>query len=328
MRMKPQDLSWLEAVRQRGDLNDEEKKSYQRLLSGFQGEMAFDQFYDHFLGNEVSHLDDVTLGYRGDVLQMDKIFKHKNIIFLVDIKNYQGNYVYENNALKIGGTTFTNDIVEQARRARRIFTRLFEDYHLSLEVKNVIIFINERGKINLCDELPEIILNYEEIPSWLMSLRGYTQVTQNMNWQKLIKNYQIPHYGTNRICTIERLKRLKKGIHCAKCGNFSLTSKRYVLQCVCGYVETKKIAYLRTICEYGLIMHHLPLKRSELAKFFGKGYSIDYIKNTLIEYFFPTQPNKKDGRYQNYGQPFEYWFKDQSDQLEKLVKRKDWQSRL
>lgn len=130
---------------------------------------------------------------------------------MADIKNYQGNYVYENNALKIGKTIFANDIIEQARRSRRIFTRLFEDYQLPLEVKNVIIFINEQGRINLCDELPEIILNYEEIPSWLMSLRGHIQTNQNLSWQELIKKYQIPHYGTNRICTTERLKSLKKG---------------------------------------------------------------------------------------------------------------------
>ncbi|GMA52724.1 hypothetical protein GCM10025857_40810 [Alicyclobacillus contaminans] len=211
MRMKPQDLSWLEAIRQRGRLNDEEKKSYQRLLTGFQGELSFDQLWEHFLGNKFECLDDVTLDYHGDVSQMDKIFKDGNIVYLADIKNYQGNYVYENNALKIGKTIFANDIIEQARRSRRIFTRLFEDYQLPLEVKNVIIFINEQGRINLCDELPEIILNYEEIPSWLMSLRGHIQTNQNLSWQELIKKYQIPHYGTNRICTTERLKSLKKG---------------------------------------------------------------------------------------------------------------------
>ncbi|BAK95426.1 putative uncharacterized protein [Tetragenococcus halophilus subsp. halophilus] len=328
MRNKPQELCWLEAMKHRGHLSNEEQNSYQRLSNGIQGEVIFDQLFDHFLGNEVSYLDDVTLDYRGDVLQMDKILQNKSTVYLADIKNYQGNYVYENNALKIGGKVFANDIIEQARRARRIFTRLFEDYQLPLEIKNVIVFINDQSRITLNDDLPEIILNYEEIPSWLMSLRGQTQTSQSMNWQNLIKNYQIPHYGTKRICTTERFKHLKKGIHCAKCGSFSLTSKRYVLQCACGYVEAKKIAYLRTICECGIIRHHLPLKRSEIVDFFGKGYSIDYIKNTLLEYFSPIQPNKKDGKYQNYGLPFEYWFKNELDQLEKLAKRKNWQNGL
>lgn len=165
MRNKPQELCWLEAMKHRGHLSNEEQNSYQRLSNGIQGEVIFDQLFDHFLGNEVSYLDDVTLDYRGDVLQMDKILQNKSTVYLADIKNYQGNYVYENNALKIGGKVFANDIIEQARRARRIFTRLFEDYQLPLEIKNVIVFINDQSRITLNDDLPEIILNYEEIPS-------------------------------------------------------------------------------------------------------------------------------------------------------------------
>ncbi|MCF1627818.1 nuclease-related domain-containing protein [Tetragenococcus koreensis] len=326
MRKESQDLSWLGAIRKRGPLSNEEEKSYQRSLNGLQGEVAFDQLYRHFLGNETDCLDDVTLEYKGDVLQMDKIFKDKNTIHLADIKNYQGNYVYENNALKLGSTTFANDIIEQARRSRRIFTRLFEDYHLPLEIQNVIVFINDQGRITLYDDLPEIVLNYEEIPGWLMKMRNHTQQSQEFGWQNLIQKYQIPSYATSRICSTERLNHLKKGIHCEKCGSFSLKSTRYTFQCLCGHVEIKQIAFLRTICEYGIIMHHLPLKRSEIIKFFGEKYPSDYIKKTLSNYFVPLNADIKDGKYQNYGQPFNYWFENEATRLEKLEKRKNWHS--
>lgn len=327
MRKKSLDLYWLEAMKQRGHLSDEEQRSYQRLRKGFEGELTFDQLCHQFLENETDYLDDVTLDYYGDVSQMDKIIKNKNIIYLVDIKNYQGNYVYENNALRSEKRIFTNDIFEQARRSRRIFTRLFADYHLPLEIKNVIAFINGQGRITINDELPEIVLNYEEIPMWLMSMRDHEQ-GQNNDWQKLVQKYQIQFYKNSRFCTKERFKQLKKGIHCEKCGSFSLKTKRYTIQCLCGHTEVKKIGYLRTICEYGLIMHHLPLKRSEIIQFFGKKYSADYIKNTLINYFIPLNMGIKDGRYQNYGRPFDYWFENEDINLDKLVKRKNWQTRF
>ncbi|GMA09348.1 hypothetical protein GCM10025886_25010 [Tetragenococcus halophilus subsp. flandriensis] len=326
MRKQIQELSWLEAMKQRGQLSNDEQKSYQRLQRGFQGELAFDQLCDHFLGNKINCLDDVTIDYQGDVLQMDKIINNRDIIYLVDIKNYQGNYVYKNNSLKTGDVTFTNNIIEQARRSRRIFTRLFDKHHLQLTIKNVIVFINDKSRINLCDDLPEIILNYEEIPTWLMSISHDTQITHRDDWKKLVQKYQVPSFKTSRICTTERFKQLEKGIHCEKCGSFSLKSNRYTLQCACGHIETKQIAFLGTICEYGLIMHHLPLKRSEIVKFFGKNYSTDYIKNTLINYFEPLNVNKKDGKYQNYGQPFDYWFENELISFEKLEKRKNWQS--
>jgi len=89
MRKKSHELQWLEAMSQRGGLNEEEIKMYQRLKRGFQGEVSFDKMCQLFLEEDVEFLDDLTLRYQFDTVQIDKILMAGNTIYVVDVKYYR-----------------------------------------------------------------------------------------------------------------------------------------------------------------------------------------------------------------------------------------------
>lgn len=54
---------------------------------------------------------------------------------------------------------------------------------------------------------------------------------------------------------------LRKGIHCGFCHNFNIKISKNKISCVCGYIESKEEAVIRTICEYGALNFTSTLKK-------------------------------------------------------------------
>ncbi|MEK0399702.1 nuclease-related domain-containing protein [Tetragenococcus halophilus] len=96
MRQKSHDLQYLEVLYQRGVLTIDEEKEYWKSLRGYQGEVQCDQLCDYFLCTEFAMMDDVTLQLGKSVTQIDKLIAEEKVLWNIDIKNYQGNYRYEN----------------------------------------------------------------------------------------------------------------------------------------------------------------------------------------------------------------------------------------
>ncbi|GEQ50647.1 hypothetical protein TK11N_24990 [Tetragenococcus koreensis] len=69
---------------------------YQNLYHGYLGEIYLDQLVQIF-GEKFEYLDDLTLVFKETTVQIDKIFIVNNTIFLIDMKYYQGHYIFQNN---------------------------------------------------------------------------------------------------------------------------------------------------------------------------------------------------------------------------------------
>lgn len=327
MRLKSRKFEWLEIMQTRGNLTVEEQQDLRRLQKGRQGEIEFDQMFEQILGSKVEFLDDIEIEFEGNRMQMDKVFASGNVLGFIDIKNYSGEYVYENNTLKIGSRRLAEDCFEQARRSRRIGEQLLAFHGMPMRIVSVLVFINENGNVRINQEVPEIVLNYAEIPQWLLKLKRQARMPVVKHWQKMLACHQPQRYEINASCSPERFAKLKKGICCSKCHGFDLTLTRFHLSCKrCGQIEVKKTAYYRTIKEYGIILHHLPLQRKELVKFFGENYSPNSIKDVLLEYFTPLDLKIKDGRYINDGKSFSETVSEHPQIFEKLQKRLHWKS--
>jgi len=326
MRKKSHQLQWLEEMNHRGELTKEEANTYQRLKLGYKGEVNFDKLCAYFLDKPFPVIDDVTLSYQENVLQMDKIIVNDHTITLIDIKNYHGQYTFVNNAWYAQQKLLPHNIYEQLRRAKRITKRLLDDFHINMKVEGVLIFMNPQSEITIKDEVAETTLTYEQIPLWLMSLNENYRKSPTNGWEAVIQKHIIPSYWADYICSEKRLAQLKKGIRCQNCGSFDMVQSRYTINCAsCGSNEPKDTAYTRTVCEYGTIMHHRSLKRSDILAFLGDNYKEKYVKNILNKHFEPEENfGKRHIRYVNKGCQFPYWFEDKIDYFEKLEQRKFW----
>jgi len=219
MRQKSHHLQYLEALYFRNGLTLEEEKEYQKLLQGYQGEVQLDKLCQFFSISKEQMMDDITLSLFKNVTQIDKIIVSRNVLYLIDVKNYQGNYRYEHQRWTLDGNILSNNIFEQLRRAVRIVQQILNQSGIKLLVKGVLVFMNPNSKIEVIDSIDEIVLDVTQIPQWLMSLQLHTN---SISWKDLLKKYQIPNYRTTLTSSSELFNKLTKGIRCINCGSFAV----------------------------------------------------------------------------------------------------------
>lgn len=319
MRQKSHDLQYLETLYFRNGLTLEEEREYQNLLKGYRGELQFDMLCHYFSVEKRLMLDDITLRLGKNVTQIDKIIASGNTLYLIDIKNYQGNYCYENHCWTLNGNILSNNIFEQLRRAVRITQQILNQSGVNLSVKGVLIFMHVDSYIEMNDSVEELTLNASQIPQWLMSLKTQDDPTA---WQQALQTYKIPNYRTIRITSSKCFDKLTKGIRCVNCGSFATKQQsRFSLKCLCGHIESKEIAFSRTICEYSVIRHDKVLKKKAICEFIGAEYNPHYVREILKKYFRLIPGTKC---YENNGVCFDYLFKDRLEQVASVEKRIFW----
>lgn len=118
------------------------------------------------------------------------------------------------------------------------------------------------------------------------------------------------------------MEKLDKGICCERCGQCSLIEKRHTVICQCGHIEVKEKAYVRTICEYGVLKNGQDIDKQGLKKLINQGNN-RYLKYILNKHFtlMNAGPNS---RYVNHGEIMEYWFSEKEEYFNKLERRLKW----
>ncbi|AYW46445.1 NERD domain-containing protein [Tetragenococcus koreensis] len=327
MRKKPHGLQWLETVGQRKQLSEKERWDLQRLQKGVLGEKQMDKMAETFLSGKITAIDDITLQYQSSIVQIDKILLIGSIVYIIDMKFYQGDYTLQDGSWQRNGKKLPTNILEQLRRAVRIIENILKEQGIQLQVKGVLAFLDPESNIQIKDDIAETILTFNKIPLWLTKLNQQSSDERYPHWKSILFQYQINDFRTKYKLTHAEAEQLQKGICCPRCHQFQTTPKRHTVHCSCGYVEAKATAYVRTICEYGVIFHDQDLKLKDLKNFFGKNVQETYLKYILKKYFTVIQKStKRSIGHRNEGILFEYWFENKMDYFNNLEKRKNWKN--
>lgn len=324
MRRKPHQLQWLETMSQRTKLDTAQLSELQKLQRGFKGEQDMDQLIKSILANDADCLDDITLNYQNSDVQIDKILVVGAPLNLIDMKFYRGHYTFKNNKWYLGEKILTNNNFEQLRRAARIIQNILNDHHINLKVRGILAFMNPNSSLTIKDTIDEIVLNFNDIPAWLVQLRQCISQKPLKDWKAAIKNYEISPYKTKQLFPQKKIKTLKTGICCNHCHQFEINENKHTVSCSCGNVEAKEIAFSRTICEYGIIFHEHNLKRSQLRKFFGQDLNQRYLDYILEKHFQQLGEHHKRSGYINKGILFDYWFVEEKKYFDQLEARRKW----
>ncbi|HLQ39978.1 MAG TPA: NERD domain-containing protein [Tetragenococcus sp.] len=319
MRQKPHELQYLEVLHQRNGLTYKEEKEYHKQLKGYLGEKKIDDWCDKHLSKEIHSMADITIGKENRETQIDKLIAGDFVLYHIEIKNYEGHYCFRNNQWTINGKILANNLIEQSRRSVRMTQQFLNEAAVNLKVVGIIMFVNNNVNIEIIDDVSEVILTYDKICPWLAGIVPFDAG----DWQAALQNYKITKRYNKYITTPKRFANLTKGIRCPNCNSFKEKEKsRSNLICPnCGYVEPKIIANTRTICEYGLIMHHLPLKKKGIKELMGADFNSRYVTKVLHQ-CFQLIPNKKV--YKNKGICFENWFYEQLELFRKMYRRRYW----
>ena len=107
----------LDSLNYRMALSHAEKMQYENVIKGFNGELAFDRILNE---SAISGLiiNDLLLSARDTFYQIDSLLITDETIYLYEVKNYRGTYVYKDNSLYASSGHAVQDPVAQADRKR------------------------------------------------------------------------------------------------------------------------------------------------------------------------------------------------------------------
>ena len=158
MRQKCFEYQYLQTLNERTNLLPAEKSQLQRLIRGYSGESNLDKLAQSYFRHPELVMDDLNLVYQNERIQVDKLIVVGNVVYLIDVKNYQGSYTYQNNSWYCGNKLLTNNIFRQIDRAHDVLMQIFYANGLSLEIRRVLIFMDPTVKVEIKQPIVQKIL--------------------------------------------------------------------------------------------------------------------------------------------------------------------------
>lgn len=278
------------------NLSAQDKKYYLNIERGYQGEVIFDQLTAN-LESDMLVLNDLCLEFHRTVFQIDSLIISQNTIFLMEIKNYEGDYKYESEEFQklINNYVITNPL-DQLKRSKTLLSSLLKSLGIHIPIEAYVVLVNPEftlyqaplnASIILPTQLPRFIKKLNEIPSQLNAQHQKTA-------HKLISLHlaespytRLPDYHYDQ---------LQKGLTCIDCDTFKITVNTKNIVCnKCGCVEVADLAVLRHIEELRLLFPDKKLTTNSVYNWCKIFPSKKKIRRILLHNYKPI--GEKQHRY-------------------------------
>lgn len=270
---------------------------FKRLEAGFEGEEKFYRLLQEFGLKHWVILRNIWFHDDSD-FECDFILVTWHAVYLFEVKNYYGRFVYENGECFSRGVAITYNPVNQARNTivhLRNVTRVFSR---DVEVRGALVFIGEHNQVEIRDDIDYIdILKSNDVYQFIQEIirREQTFGGRKINIDAFANYYakqRIVNPYMSRPFTADEMLHARKGIYCAKCDRkVALIRDRY-LKCTCGLHEPREEAIVRTACEYGVLTYGRNFTVSDIHNFIGDGLGRIYLNKLLNKYFLKIESAK------------------------------------
>ena len=246
-------LKTLRILNTRMELTEDDQRYYQNQEKGYEGEVQFDVFTE-MLQRNCYILNDLLLKNNKSSFQLDSSLIFQGTFSLFEVKNFEGEYVYDGEYFKtLSGLDIQNPL-DQLKRSKLMLSQLLQSLGSKLAVEAYVIFINPQFTLYqtppdlpfiLPTQLNRFMSKLDQKPSLL------NQSHKNLA-DKLISLHQtespytqLPSYGYDQV---------RKGMTCKKCHSFSVSVQGKKVVChTCGYEEMVTDAVVRMVGEFKLL---------------------------------------------------------------------------
>ncbi|MEB1805967.1 MAG: NERD domain-containing protein [Bacillaceae bacterium] len=260
-REEPLELKLWRILVSRMRISEHDIGYYHSLDKGFQGELQFDYLIKN-LRSDILILNDLLFEHNHTIFQIDSLLITGESIFLIEVKNYDGDYYIEGEKWYPLTTTEIKREVKnpllQLKRTESMFIQLL--HHLGFSsitstVKSQLVFVN-----------PNFFLYHAPLQLPIIFPTQIQRFINNLGDMSAKKNRDIHHKLVDSLVSIHlnnspynrlpqyNFDQLKKGIPCKKCSSFINEFTHSILICQkCGFHEKTSAAVLRCVEEYALL---------------------------------------------------------------------------
>ncbi|MBT2642488.1 NERD domain-containing protein [Bacillus sp. ISL-41] len=254
-RTEPIILSKLRIFNKRLELSDEEKRYLSSLDKGYKGELQFDAMTEK-LTSSCLILNELLLEVEKTTFQIDALIIFSGTLYLFEIKNNQGDYLYKQDGLTSTtiGITIKNPL-DQLNRTKLLFKKLLNQLGYNFKIQGSVVFVNPEFTLyHAHPDLPFIFpTQINRLQNNLNNQPGNISTNHYKLATKLVSLHQID--TSNNKLPAFHYDELKKGITCSECESFEVRVDGHKLVCIkCGHKEKAELAVLRSINEIQLLL--------------------------------------------------------------------------
>lgn len=284
-RIESDEIKIWRSLSTRMNLTDDEQKNFLYLEKGFAGEVQFD-LYTEKIQSKPLILNDLLLKSNNSNLQIDSTLMFPKTIYLFEVKNFEGDHIYENGnfyTLNGKGKEIKNPL-DQLKRIKFLFRQLLQNLGYRYNVEGYVVFINPEFNLYQSPK-DEPIIYLSQLPRFMKKLNKLPcQLTKQD--QALANKLVALHQTESPYTRIRPYKyeELKKGPTCKTCNSSSLSVCGKKLVCDdCGCEELVESAILRGVGELRLLFPDMKITTNIIFEWCGSAGSKKMIGRILKE---------------------------------------------
>lgn len=252
-RMESDELKIWRILNTRMDLTEKEKKYYLNKEKGYEGEVQFDLLTEKLTGQQLI-LNDLLLEVNNTKFQIDSTIFAQETINLFEVKNYEGDYLYNNEKFYTISEKEIQNPLDQLKRCESLLRQLLQNLGMKIPIQGWLIFINPEftlyqapidQRIIFPSQLNRFMKNFNSKPSKLN--RKQIELAEHLvSLHQIESPYtRLPPYDFDQ---------LRKGNSCRSCTSLLTSVRGTKLICdVCGEEEKVESAVIRSVAEIKLL---------------------------------------------------------------------------
>jgi hypothetical protein len=278
------ELKILMALDNRMELPEKEKQHFRSMKKGFEGELQYDDWMNA-LEPEPLILNDLLLEVNGSLFQVDSLVIFQDMIYLIDVKNHEGDYYYDSSG-KLW-TIFGKEVKDpllQLKRSESLMRQLLHTLGHNTTLKASVLYINPEFALFQAPKDEPIILpaQLNRFMKKLNDVKSKINVRNTKLAEKLV-SLHIPVSPMAREHVYE-YGELKKGVFCIGCGSVVAEYQRPNLLCTnCGESEHIEAAILRNVDEFSLLFPKEKITTNSVYDWCGGSVQKRTIQRYLIK---------------------------------------------
>lgn len=250
-RKKPHSLQVLEALNNRMSFSGKDENYHFALRKGWEGECQFDEVLEKVTSDCIIQKD-LRLKVNRTVFQLDTILITPHKVYLYEVKNYEGDYLFEGDVLINHSTK--NEIINpsiQLKRSRTLFRQLLKQLNCHLPVEAYVVYINSNFTLYQAP-VNESNLFLSQITKHVTQLdsQSYRLTDKHILLANRLRALELPPIDDSNLPKYV-CDELVKGMFCLKCKSTIKELPHLTCYCKeCGHKELVSETIFRHVEEF------------------------------------------------------------------------------
>jgi hypothetical protein len=266
---KPAKLILQGYLNTRMNLSKDDKQKYLNIKKGYEGELIFNSLIEK-LECECLILNGLLLEVNNTKFQIDSFLILQQTIYMNEVKNFEGDFYYENGRFYSSNGIERKDPLLQLNRSSSLLRQLLQNLGLYIPIEARVVHINPHFTLYQAPRNEPIILP-TQVDRYLNKIKT-TPSKLNGKHEKLADKLislhieESPYEGSPSY----NYDQLRKGMNCEICNSFSIfVHGKYCVCGNCGHKEWVEAAVLRNVGEYKLLFPNRKITTNDIYDWCG-----------------------------------------------------------